>query len=126
MNIVLLVLQILLALHTIMGAVWKFSHSEQAVPSLTAIPHGVWLALSAVELLCALGLVLPVFAKRLGNVAALAAAVIGAEMLVFVGLHLHSGEANHGEMIYWLVVAALCTFIAVGRFALTRKMDETR
>src|SRR3954453_24196439 len=25
-------------------AVWKFSNSEQTVPALNAIPHGVWLA----------------------------------------------------------------------------------
>jgi hypothetical protein len=42
MNILLWILQILLALHTAMGAVWKFSHSaEQTMPSLKAIPHGV-------------------------------------------------------------------------------------
>lgn len=42
MNILLWVLQILLALHTVIGAVWKFSNSEQTVRSLNAIPHGVW------------------------------------------------------------------------------------
>ena len=62
MNILLWVLQILLALHTVMGAVWKFSNSaEQTVPSLKAIPHGVWLAMSVFELLCSLGLILPAF-----------------------------------------------------------------
>ena len=48
MNILLWVLQILLALHTAMGAVWKFSNSEQTVPSLKAIPHGAWLTLSQI------------------------------------------------------------------------------
>ena len=43
-NVVLWILQVLLALHTAMGAVWKFSNSEQTVPSLQAIPHGAWLA----------------------------------------------------------------------------------
>ena len=46
MNILLWILQILLALHTTMGAVWKFSNSEQTVHSLSAIPHGVWLTMS--------------------------------------------------------------------------------
>lgn len=53
MNIFLWVLQILLALHTAIGAVWKFSNPAQTVPSLSAIPNGVWLAMSVVELLCA-------------------------------------------------------------------------
>lgn len=47
MNIGLWILQVLLALHTVMGSVWKFSNSEQTVPSLSAIPHGIWLAMSA-------------------------------------------------------------------------------
>jgi hypothetical protein len=117
-NIFLWALQILLALHTAMGAVWKFSNSEQTIPSLKAIPHGVWLALSLLELLCSLGLILPVFDKRLGALAPIAAACIAAEMLIFSGLHLYSREPKHGPMIYWLVVAAVGAFIAYGRLSL--------
>jgi DoxX-like family len=116
MNILLWILQILLALHTIMGAVWKFSNSEQTVPSLKAIPHGVWLAMSVFELLCSLGLILPAFNKPLAILAPIAAACIAAEMLLFSGLHVYSGYAEYGPMIYWLVVAAICAFIAFGRF----------
>ena len=118
MNILLWLLQIALALHTAMGAVWKFSNSEQTVPSLKAIPHGVWLAMGVFELLCSIALILPVFNKRLGILAAIAATCIAAEMLLFSGLHLYSGDTNYGPMIYWLVVAAICAFIAYGRFAL--------
>jgi len=118
MNILLWVLQILLALHTIIGAVWKFSNSEQTVPSLKTIPHGVWLAMSAFELLCSVGLLLPAFNKRLANLAPVAAACIAAEMLLFSGLHIYSGDANYGQIIYWFVVAAICAFIAYGRFVL--------
>jgi hypothetical protein len=118
MNILLWALQILLALHTAIGAVWKFSNSEQTVPSLNAIPHGVWLAMSVVELLCSLALILPAFNKPLAILAPIAAVFIGAEMLLFCALHLHSGDANYSPMIYWLVVAAVCSFIAYGRFAL--------
>src|SRR5262245_31930851 len=115
MNILLWALQILLALHTAIGAVWKFSNSEQTVPSLSAIPHGVWLAMSGFELLCALCLILPAFYRPLAILAPIAAVGIAAEMLLFCGLHLRSGDANYGPMIYWLVVAAICAFIAYGR-----------
>ena len=119
MNVLLWILQILLALHTIMGALWKFSHSaEQTVPSLKAIPHGVWLAMSLIELLCAVALILPRFYKPLAILAPIAAVCIAAEMLLYCGLHLSSGAADHGPMIYWLVVAAICAFIAYGRFVL--------
>lgn len=118
MNILLWVLQVIFALHTAMGAVWKFSNSEQAVPSLSAIPHGLWLAMSAFELLCTVGLILPAFYQPLAILAPIAATCIAAEMLFFSGLHIYSGDANYGPMIYWLVVAALCGFIAYGRFVL--------
>jgi hypothetical protein len=119
MNILLWILQILLALHTVMGAVWKFSHSaEQTMPSLKAIPHGVWLAMSVFELLCSLALILPAFNKPLAILAPIAAACVAAEMLLFSALHVYSGKGKNGPMIYWLVVAAICAFIAYGRFVL--------
>ena len=119
MNIVLWVLQILLALHTAIGAVWKFSNSEQTVPSLSAIPHGVWLAISVFELACVVGLVIPLLYKPLAILAPLAAVGIGAIMLIYCVLHLMSGDPSHGQMIYWLAVAAVCAFIAYGRFVLS-------
>lgn len=118
MNILLWILQILLALHTAMGAVWKYSNSEQAVPSLKAIPHAVWLGLGAFELLLSVALLLPAISKPLAFLAPVAAACIAAEMLIFCGVHLASGDASRGPMIYWLVVAAVCAFIAYGRFVL--------
>ena len=119
MNVFLWVLQVLLALHTVTGALWKFSHSaEQTMPSLKAIPNGAWLAMSVLELLCVLALVLPAFKKSLGILAPVAAVFIAAEMLLYCGLHLSSGATDYGPMIYWLVVAALCAFIAYGRFVL--------
>ncbi|WP_374076062.1 DoxX family protein [Bdellovibrio bacteriovorus] len=119
MNILFWVLQVLLALHTAVGAVWKFSHSaEQTMPSLSAIPHGAWLALSIFELLCSVGLLLPVLNKRFAMLVPISAIGIALEMLLFSGLHLYSGDTNYGPMVYWLVVAALCVFLAYGRFAL--------
>jgi hypothetical protein len=119
MNILLWVLQVLLALHTVMGAVWKFSHSaEQTMPSLKAIPNGVWLGMSVFELLCSVGLILPAFHSSLTVLAPIAAACIAAEMLLFSMLHISYGGANFGPMIYWLVVALLCAFIVYGRFVL--------
>jgi len=121
MNILLWVLQVALALHTIAGAVWKFSHSpEQTMPSLSVIPGGVWLAMSVLEILCAIALILPVLSKPLGIAAPIAAIIIAAEMLLFCGVHIFSGNiSNAGPMIYWLVVAAVCAFIAYGRLVLS-------
>jgi hypothetical protein len=117
-NVVLWVLQALLALHTAVGAVWKWSNSERTMPSLAAIPHGVWLGLSVVELLCVVALIVPAFSKRLAVLAPIAAAFVAAEMLFFSGVHLASGSTSIGPVIYWLVVAAICAFIIYGRLVL--------
>jgi hypothetical protein len=99
-----------------MGAVWKFSNSEQSVSSLSAIPHEVWLAMSVIELLCALGLIIPAFKKSLASLVPTAALIIAGEMLLFCGFHLFSGEADHSPMFYWLVVATISAFVSYGRF----------
>jgi hypothetical protein len=118
MNILLWVLQFALAVHTLIGAVWKFFNSEQTVPSLSAIPHGLWLTIGVVELFFGLALVLPAFNRSFGMLAPIAAACIAAIMLLYCVLHLYSGDPNHGQMIYWLVVAAVCAFIIYGRLVL--------
>lgn len=118
MNILLWILQSLLAVHTAIGAIWKVSNPEQTVPSLKAIPHAAWLSLSVLELLCSVALIVPALYKPLGFLAPAAAIFIAAEMLLFTGLHLASGDPNRGPMIYWLIVAAVCAFIAFGRFVL--------
>lgn len=118
MNILLWILQILLALHTAVGAVWKFSNSSQTLPSLSAIPHGLWLTMGVFELFISVALILPAFYKPLAILAPVAAACIVAEMLLFCVLHAFSGSAEHGQVVYWLVVAAIAAFVAYGRFVL--------
>lgn len=119
MNAFLWVLQILLGLHTAMGAAWKLGSSEQSVPSLSTIPHAVWLGMSGFEVLCSVGLLLPALHRPAGMLAPIAAVCIAVEMLAMSAVHLASGDPNHGQMIYWLVVAALCAFLAYGRLVVT-------
>jgi xanthine/uracil/vitamin C permease (AzgA family) len=118
MNVFLGALQIVLALHTAVGAIWKTSESERTVPSLGAIPHGVWTSLAGLEVLCAIALIVPLFEKRAGILAPIAAALVVAEMLYFSGVDLTSGSPNIGEVIYWLVVAAVSAFVVYGRLVL--------
>lgn len=118
MSIFLWTLQVLLALHTIMGALWKFSNSEQAVPSLSSIPHEAWIAIAVIELFLALFLILPAMKKSFAALAPVAAIGIAAIMFAYTGLHLASGNQEQGQVTYWLVVAAVCLFIAYGRLVL--------
>ncbi|WP_142715654.1 DoxX family protein [Fodinibius sediminis] len=118
MNIFLWVLQVLLALHTAAGAVWKFSHSAgQTMPSLATIPQEIWIGMSVVELLCSLALILPAVNKFSGTLVPAAAVIIAAEMLLFSVMHLAYGAASVQPVVYWITVAAVCGFIAYGRYA---------
>ncbi|MBV8635997.1 MAG: hypothetical protein JO002_15990, partial [Burkholderiaceae bacterium] len=94
-------------------------NSEQAVPALSAMPHSLWLGLSPVELLCAIGLVLPAFYKPLAMLAPAAAVCIAAEMLLFAGVYFGSGATQGGQLMYWMTAALLCAFVAVGRISLS-------
>jgi hypothetical protein len=120
MNIFFWILQVLLALHTLMGAVWKFSNSEATVASLAVIPHFLWLGLAGLEILCSLALIAPAVKKSLGKLVPLAALVIAAEMLLFSALHFSSGIEDRSPITYWMVVAAVCAFLAYGRTKLKR------
>ena len=116
MNIALWIIQVLLALHTIAGAIWKFSNSaEKTMPSLAAIPPAIWRSLSLVEILCAIGLVAPFFLPSMSPAISIAALMIAIEMLAFCGLHLASGNGEFGPMIYWILVAIVCGLVAYGR-----------
>ena len=119
MNIFLWVLQAILTIHTLMGALWKFSHSaEETMPSLKAISHGMWINLGSAEIFLSLCLILPAFYKPIAFLVPVAALCISAEMLLFVVVHLASGDPSYSPVIYWLVVGTLCEFIAYGRFKL--------
>lgn len=117
MNIALWILQILLAAHTAIGAVWKFSNGPaQTMPSLGAIPQSVWIFMAVLELVIVAALVVPLFKKTFIGYVKGAAALIVAEMILFSVLHLVADEPNKGPMVYWLLVAAVAGFIFYGRF----------
>jgi hypothetical protein len=115
MNIVMWVLQGVLALHTAFGAYWKFSHAENSIPSLAGIPHSLWLLLIPLEILCAVGLVIPAAFAGTGKLAIAAATLIALEMVMFIVYHFRSGNGASSQVLYWVVVAAVGLFIAFGR-----------
>jgi hypothetical protein len=118
MNALLWILQVVLALHTATGAAWKLSHSPaQTMPAFAPIPGGVWSGMAVVELLCALALLAPVFRRRMGRFVPVAAAYVAAEMVLFSVLQLRAGSGDAGSLVYWLVVALVCAFVAWGRRA---------
>ena len=115
MRIALLVVQVLLGAHTLIGALWKVSNAESQVPSLAALPHALWLGLGGVEVVAAVVLVTGAMARPLTRGVPFAAAFVVAEMLLFTGVHLASGATEHGEVAYWLVVALIAAGVVGAR-----------
>ncbi|MCD6023802.1 MAG: hypothetical protein K0Q91_718 [Fibrobacteria bacterium] len=119
MNVLLWILQGLFALHTLMGAIWKFANpAKSAIPTLAAIPHGLWITISVLELLAAAALVVPALNKSWGVLVPIAALFVVAVMALYCVVHLASGSPEYSPLVYWIIVAVVGAFIAYGRLAL--------
>jgi len=119
MNILLWVLQILAVL--LYGAsgvmkVFLFDKVSEGVPSFGALPREAWTALGILELVCAVGLIVPAAFHWHPPLTILAATVLAVESLVFVGVHVKYREVT--PMILSGVLGLLMAFIAYGRMVL--------
>ena len=120
MNILLWVLQGLGAL--LFGAsgtmkVFLFDSVSKDVPSFGALPRNAWMALGIVELVCTAGLILPSALRWKPGLTVAAAAILSAETLVFVWVHVQYREVP--PIVFSAVLGLLMAFIAYGRMALS-------
>src|SRR5450432_3603684 len=119
MHILLWVLQVVAAL--LYGAsgvmkVFMFDKVSGDVPSFGALPRGAWMALGILELVCAVGLIVPAAFHWKPTLTVLAATVLAIESLVFVGVHAKYGEIT--PIIMSVGLGLLMAFIAYGRMVL--------
>ena len=119
MNILLWVLQILTAL--LYGAsgvmkVFMFDKISEGVKSFGALPRGAWMALGVLELVCAVGLIVPGVFHWRPSLTVLAATLLAIESLVFVWVHVQYREIP--TIIMCVVLGLLMAFIAYGRMFL--------
>lgn len=116
MNILLWVLQILAALVYGLSGVMKvfmFDKVSGEVPSFGALPREAWMAMGILELICAVGLIVPAALRSRSRLTVLAAALLAAESLVFIWVHLQYGEV--GSIVVSGVLGLIMAFIAYGR-----------
>ena len=119
MNILLWVVQLLAAL--VYGAsgvmkVFMFEKISGDVPSFGALPREAWMALGIVELVCAVGLVVPAALHWHPALTVVAATVLAIESLVFIGVHVKYREV--APIIMSGVLGLLMAFVAYGRTVL--------
>lgn len=121
MNILLWIIQILLALLFLVAGVPKLIYSvdelmRQAPPTAIRFPDLFMKFIGVVEVLGALGLVLPGLLRRRQELTPLAALGLFAVMIGAIITTIMSGGV--GEAIVPFVAGLLCVFVAYGRWKL--------
>jgi uncharacterized membrane protein YphA (DoxX/SURF4 family) len=120
MNILLWILQILAALLYGSSGVMKifmFDKISHDVPSFGALPRNVWTALGILELVCTIGLIVPVALQWRPQLTVLAAALLAIESLAFVWVHIKYREK--ATVIMCVVLGLVMAFVAYGRMVLS-------
>jgi uncharacterized membrane protein YphA (DoxX/SURF4 family) len=124
-NILLWVLQVLTAL--LYGAsgvmkVFMFDKISGDVPSFGALPRQAWTALGILELICAVGLIVPAALRWHPVLTVVAAALLAVESLAFIWVHVQYREMGTIAMV--AVLGLLMAFIAYGRLVLRPITDR--
>lgn len=119
MNKLLWTLQILAALLYLASGVMKAFRLEQireGVRSFDALPDKLWAFLGLMELVCALGLILPPLLHFHPALTILSATILAMESLIFIGVHLKYREL--APTIMSVALGLFVAFIAYGRLFL--------
>jgi DoxX-like family len=123
MNVLLWVLQIVLALLSLAGGAYKvFQFDELArVPSAGALSRGGWAALGVFEMLCAVLLVVPAAVKWMPVLTPLAAAALALESVALAVLYARYSLAltATNPLVYVVVMGLMAAFVVSGRYALS-------
>ena len=120
MNILLWVLQGLAALVYGASSVMKlfmFDKISKDVPSFGALPRNAWTVLGVIELVCVVGLIVPGVTHWQPSLTVVAASILAAESLVFIGVHVKYKET--GTIVMSIVLGLIMAFVAYGRMVLS-------
>lgn len=122
MNILLWIIQVVLAIFCFAGGSFKvFRYAELAqVPAASVLPQGVWAALGVFEMVCGVLLIVPAALKWIPMLTPAAAAALALECLILAVLFAqHSLQLTAANPLVWvLAMALMAAVVAYGRFAL--------
>jgi hypothetical protein len=96
--------------------VFMFDTISKDVQSFGALPREAWTSLGVLELVCAVGLIVPSALPWKPSLTVLAASVLAIESLVFIWVHVQYREVP--PIIMSGVLGLLMAFIAYGRMVL--------
>jgi hypothetical protein len=118
MNILLWILQGVLALLCLSGGAYKTFSFDEVAKQMTALPRGGWAAVGVFEMLVAVLLIVPAATGRMPVLTPLAAAVLALEAAALAVVYArYSLELDMSNPLVWAVVMALlAAIVAYGRF----------
>jgi hypothetical protein len=123
MNVVLWVVQLVLAVLSLAGGAYKiFMFEELAkMPAIGALTRLGWAGLGMFEMLCGVLLVVPAAVKWMPVLTPVAAAALTLEGLALAALYArYSLELTAANPLVWVVaIGLMAAFVAYGRYALT-------
>lgn len=114
MNIILWVLQVLLGLWEAVGGIYVISNYDKIADewALKALSGPLWIVIGVVQILFAIGLLLPGAKFRKTN--SIAASLLA--LLSLLGLALYSQYAGFPGILWGVVPALLAAFVAYKRW----------
>jgi hypothetical protein len=120
MNILLWILQAVLALLYVAGGYFKVFKFDELAGQFTELSRGGWGALGVLEMLGASLLVVPAAMKWMPVLTPVAAGVLSLEGLALAAMFArHSLKVTvENPMVWNLVMGLLAAFVAYGRYAL--------
>lgn len=121
MNLLLWILQGVLALFSLAGGGYKlFAYAELArTPAATALPRVAWGAIGAFEMACAVLLILPLALRWMPWLTPLAAVALLVESLALAAMYARFStrlEASN-PLVWVLLLAVLAAAVACGRYS---------
>lgn len=116
MNILLWVLQVLLALYYAMGGMWQMKVGKLPPAWFRIVPKPGWIVLGGLQVLFALGLVLPPLVKFMPQLTAISAIGLIVETMLVYAVTIN--KFIFKAFVWVLIPAVLAACVAYGRFVL--------
>lgn len=124
MNVLLWILQVVLALLAFSGGAYKlFQFDELAkMPATAALSRSAWGALGVFEMLCAIFLIVPQATKRMQTLTPGSAAALAVESLALAVVYARYSLAfaPTNPLVWVVAMALMAAFVAYGRYAQRR------
>jgi hypothetical protein len=121
MNVLLWVLQVVVALLYLAGGGFKTFNPDDVAKQITALQRGAWRAVGVFEVLGAVLVIVPAAANWMPGLTPLAAAALALESLALAAVYARYSLklAATNPLVYAVPMALMAALVAYGRYALS-------